>query len=108
MVDQGSKPKMGFIYQVMVNANNEIKANLKDVQTWYELLHDIIDERWCNQLNMTLHVAGCYFKPVMQNNFQIIHVPRKNGSLVFNVDMLTKKGKVMLIGGIDLVLTCPS
>lgn len=33
LVDSDSKPAMGFIYQAMVNAKKEIKANFKDIQT---------------------------------------------------------------------------
>ncbi|XP_023731398.1 uncharacterized protein LOC111879161 [Lactuca sativa] len=51
LVDSDSKPAMGFIYQAM---------------TRYEPIHEIINERWYNQLNRALHVAGYFLNPMMQ------------------------------------------
>ncbi|XP_023739449.3 uncharacterized protein LOC111887513 [Lactuca sativa] len=68
LVDSDSKPAMGFIYQAMVNAKNEIKSNFKNVQTRYEPIHEIINERWYNQLNRALHVAGYFLNPMTQYN----------------------------------------
>nr|KAJ0190830.1 hypothetical protein LSAT_V11C800390750 [Lactuca sativa] len=66
LVDSDSKPAMGFIYQAMVNAKKEIKANFKDIQTRYVPIYDIIDDRWYNQMNRAQHVAGYYLNPQMQ------------------------------------------
>lgn len=32
----------------------------------YEPIHEIIDERWYNQLNKALHVANYYLKPMIR------------------------------------------
>ncbi|CAH1414556.1 unnamed protein product [Lactuca virosa] len=66
LVDSDSKPAMGFIYQAIVNAKKEIKANFKDIQTRYGPFYDIIDDRWYNQMNRAQHVAGYYLNPQMQ------------------------------------------
>nr|KAJ0224558.1 hypothetical protein LSAT_V11C100038430 [Lactuca sativa] len=57
LVDLDSEPAMGFIYQAMVNAKNKIKSNFKNVQTRYEPIQEIINERWYYQLNRALHVG---------------------------------------------------
>ncbi|GJR04378.1 zf-BED domain-containing protein [Tanacetum coccineum] len=57
MVDSDS-PDMGFILDAMVNAKKEIKSMYKDVQSMYQPVLDIIDEKWENQLQRPLHVAG--------------------------------------------------
>ncbi|KAL7597752.1 hypothetical protein Lser_V15G21850 [Lactuca serriola] len=68
LVDSDSKRSMGFIYQDMVNAENKIKSNFKNVQTRYEPIHEIINERCYNQLNKVLDVAGYFLNPMMQYN----------------------------------------
>ncbi|GJZ27990.1 zf-BED domain-containing protein [Tanacetum coccineum] len=67
MVDSDS-PAMGFILDAMVNAKKEIKNMYKDVQSRYQPVLDIIDQRWENQLQRPLHVAGYYLNPQMQHN----------------------------------------
>ncbi|KAL4558394.1 hypothetical protein LXL04_036594 [Taraxacum kok-saghyz] len=65
-VDSDSKPAMGYIYQDMINAKKEIKANFKDNELRYKPVFEIIDQRWYNQLNRALHVAGYFLNPMMQ------------------------------------------
>ncbi|GKE17534.1 zf-BED domain-containing protein [Tanacetum coccineum] len=66
MVDSDSTPAMGFIYQAMKKAKEEIKSNYKSVQSRYEPIINIVDARWENQLNRPLHVAGYFLNPRMQ------------------------------------------
>ncbi|GJX03104.1 zf-BED domain-containing protein [Tanacetum coccineum] len=66
MVDSDSTPAMGFIYQAMRKAKEKIKLNYKSVQSRYEPVINIVDERWDNQLNRPLHVAGYFLNPRMQ------------------------------------------
>ncbi|GJY12721.1 zf-BED domain-containing protein, partial [Tanacetum coccineum] len=67
MIDSDS-PAMGFILDAMVNAKKEIKNMYKDVQSRYQSVLDIIDQRWENQLQKSLHVAGYYLNLQMQHN----------------------------------------
>ncbi|GKC45837.1 zf-BED domain-containing protein, partial [Tanacetum coccineum] len=55
-----------FIYQAMRKAKEKIKLNYKSVQSRYEPVINIVDERWDNQLNRPLHVAGYFLNPRMQ------------------------------------------
>nr|GEX84810.1 zf-BED domain-containing protein [Tanacetum cinerariifolium] len=66
MVDLDFTPAMGFIYQAMKKAKEEIKSNYKSVQSRYEPIINIIDAIWDNQLNRPLHVAGYFLNPRMQ------------------------------------------
>nr|GEU74480.1 hypothetical protein [Tanacetum cinerariifolium] len=66
MVDSDFTPAMGFIYQAMKKAKEEIKSNYKSVQSRYEPIINISDARWDNQLNRPLHVAGYFLNPRMQ------------------------------------------
>nr|GEU77047.1 zf-BED domain-containing protein [Tanacetum cinerariifolium] len=66
MVDSDLTPAMGFIYQAIKKAKKEIISNYKDVQSRYGPIINIIDERWDNQLNRPLHVAGYFLNPRMQ------------------------------------------
>ncbi|CAH1443830.1 unnamed protein product [Lactuca virosa] len=66
LVDSDSKPAMGFIYQALVIAKKEIKANFKAIQTRYGPIYDIIDDRWYNQMNRAQNMAGYYLNPHMQ------------------------------------------
>ncbi|GKD96402.1 SCAN domain-containing protein, partial [Tanacetum coccineum] len=80
MVDSDS-PAMGFILDAMVNAKKEIKFMYKDVQLRYQPILDIIDQRWENQLQRPLHVAGYYLNPQMQNNSEDCDFSKKSKGL---------------------------
>lgn len=60
MVDSDDKPAMGFIYDAMDRAKNQIKENFNNVQWNYGPILRIIDDRWEAQLHRPLH-AACYF-----------------------------------------------
>ncbi|GKC07085.1 zf-BED domain-containing protein [Tanacetum coccineum] len=82
------QPSYGFIYHAMKKAKEEIKSNYKDVQSRYEPIINIIDERWDNQLNRPLHVAGYFLNPRMQysSDFKC-----DTGSLKANLYMCIEK-----------------
>ncbi|KAL4204195.1 hypothetical protein AMTRI_Chr01g108540 [Amborella trichopoda] len=52
------KPSMGFIYDVMERAKNEIAENLGDDAAKYAPIWEIIDDKWDRQLHRPLHAAG--------------------------------------------------
>ncbi|XP_050292606.1 uncharacterized protein LOC126733355 [Quercus robur] len=62
MVDSDTPP-MGFIYQEMEKAKEEIQKNFNNVQKSYKEIWDIIDDRWEMQLHRPLHAAGYYLNP---------------------------------------------
>ncbi|XP_030959348.1 uncharacterized protein LOC115981337 [Quercus lobata] len=62
LVDSDTPP-MGFIYQEMEKAKEEIQKNFNNVQKSYKEIWDIIDDRWEMQLHRPLHVAGYYLNP---------------------------------------------
>ncbi|XP_020530668.1 uncharacterized protein LOC110008320 [Amborella trichopoda] len=57
------KPSMGFIYDVMERAKNEIAENLGDDAAKYAPIWEIIDDKWNRQLHRPLHAAGYYLNP---------------------------------------------
>ncbi|PKI75245.1 hypothetical protein CRG98_004396 [Punica granatum] len=63
MVDSDEKPAMGFIYSEMEKAKQKIKTNFKDDRKSYDLIWEIIDERWEVQLHKPLHDAAYYLNP---------------------------------------------
>ena len=62
MVDS-DKPAMGFVYEAMDQAKEQIKAAYGDKRQKYIPLWRIIDERWNKQLHRPLHAAGYYLNP---------------------------------------------
>jgi hypothetical protein len=62
MVD-GDKPAMGFVYEVMDQAKEEIKEAYQGTRQKYLPLWRIIEERWNKQLHQPLHVVGYYLNP---------------------------------------------
>ncbi|RZB46987.1 hypothetical protein D0Y65_050860 [Glycine soja] len=63
LVDSDQQPAMGFIYVEMDRANERIKSNFNNVKKNYELVWEIIDKRWENQLYRPLHAATYYLNP---------------------------------------------
>ncbi|CAO2821035.1 unnamed protein product [Amaranthus hypochondriacus] len=63
MVDSDENPAMGFVYEAMAQAKNQIKENFNGVEKNYKPILDIVDERWANQLHRPLHAAAYYLNP---------------------------------------------
>eukprot|EP00253_Pinus_taeda_P014370 PITA_14370 len=59
----GEKLAMGFIYEAMDQAKEQIKAVYKDRVAKYGPIWAIIDERWNNQLHRPIHAAGYFLNP---------------------------------------------
>eukprot|EP00253_Pinus_taeda_P009135 PITA_09135 len=59
----GKKLAMGFIYEAMDQAKEQIKAVYKDRVAKYGPIWAIIDERWNNQLHRPIHAAGYFLNP---------------------------------------------
>ena len=57
MVD-GKRLAMGFIYEAMDQAKEQMKAVYKDRVAKYGAIWAIIDERWNNRLHRPIHAAG--------------------------------------------------
>eukprot|EP00253_Pinus_taeda_P021043 PITA_21043 len=62
MVD-GEKLAMGYIYEAMDQAKEQIRAAYKDRLAQYHRIWEIIDNRWNNQLHRPIHAAGYFFNP---------------------------------------------
>ncbi|XP_027915063.1 uncharacterized protein LOC114174418 [Vigna unguiculata] len=75
------KPAMGFIYEEMDSTKEKIKFNFNNIKKSYEIVWNIIDERWNNQLHKPLHVAAYYLNPHMhyEPNFRNDDVEVKEG-----------------------------
>ncbi|CAL5384210.1 unnamed protein product [Camellia sinensis] len=71
LVDGDAKPAMGFIYEAMDRAKEEIASNLNHVRGRYKCIWEIIDTRWDLQLHRPLHAAAYYLNPMFhyQENF---------------------------------------
>eukprot|EP00253_Pinus_taeda_P035111 PITA_35111 len=54
---------MGFIYEAMDQAKEQIKRAYKDRVAKYGPIWAIIDERWNNQFHCPIHVVGYFFNP---------------------------------------------
>eukprot|EP00253_Pinus_taeda_P022689 PITA_22689 len=62
MVD-GEKLAMGYIYESMDQAKEQIRATYKDRLAKYGHIWEIIDNRWNNQLQRPIHAAGYFLNP---------------------------------------------
>ncbi|XP_058772114.1 uncharacterized protein LOC131645910 [Vicia villosa] len=65
MVDSDEEPAMGFIYEAMDHAKEEIQVRYSNKRKIYKPVWDIIDKRWDKQLHRPLHVAGYFFNPML-------------------------------------------
>ena len=63
LIDGDEKPSMGYLYEVMDKAKENIKARLKNKISAYIPFTSVIDARWDKQLHSPLHIAGCYLNP---------------------------------------------
>ncbi|XP_050207472.1 uncharacterized protein LOC126656891 [Mercurialis annua] len=63
LVDGDAKLAMGYIYEVMDRAKEQIANNFNKQLTKYERVWKIIDTRWDLQLHMPLHAAGYFLNP---------------------------------------------
>lgn len=63
LVDNEKKPAMGYIYQVIMDAKNQIKKNFEDNEVKYTPVIEIVERRWGIQLHHPLHAAGHYLNP---------------------------------------------
>eukprot|EP00253_Pinus_taeda_P027212 PITA_27212 len=59
----GERLAMGFIYEAMDQAKEQIKTVYKDRVAKYESIWAIIDERWNNHLHRPIHAAGYFLNP---------------------------------------------
>jgi hypothetical protein len=59
----GEKLAMGYIYEAMDQAKEQIKATYKDRVSKYGSIWDIIDRRWNNQLHRPIHASGYFLNP---------------------------------------------
>ena len=59
----GERLAMGFIYEAMDQAKEQIRAAYKDRVGKYGPIWEIIDQRWKNQLHHPIHAAGYFLNP---------------------------------------------
>eukprot|EP00253_Pinus_taeda_P004336 PITA_04336 len=59
----GERLAMGFIYEAMDQAKEQIKRACKDKVAKYGPIWAIIDERWNNQLHHPIHATGYFLNP---------------------------------------------
>ncbi|XP_021980510.1 uncharacterized protein LOC110876654 [Helianthus annuus] len=64
LVDTEEKPSMGYIYDAMVRAKDQIKKNVTDERLVHQIL-GIIQARWTDQLHHPLHAFGYYLNPTI-------------------------------------------
>ncbi|KAH9616194.1 hypothetical protein KSS87_018483, partial [Heliosperma pusillum] len=66
MVDSDENPAMSFIYEAVIKAKEQIRANFNNVEKNYKPVWDIADECWEAQMQKPLHVAAYYLNPQFQ------------------------------------------
>jgi len=59
----GERLAMGYIYEAMDQAKEQIRAAYKDRLAKYGRIWEIIDNRWNNQLHRPIHAAGYFLNP---------------------------------------------
>ncbi|KAM0943207.1 putative transcription factor/ chromatin remodeling BED-type(Zn) family [Dioscorea sansibarensis] len=62
-IHKRDKGPMGFLYDAMDRAKEEIKSNVGDEEAKYLPIWTIIDDIWNNYLHSPLHSAGYYLNP---------------------------------------------
>ncbi|XP_077229963.1 uncharacterized protein LOC143862971 [Tasmannia lanceolata] len=65
LVDRQDKPAMGYIYEAIDRAKENIKARLKNKKSDYAPIWRIIDQRWDKQLHSPLHAVGYFLNPAL-------------------------------------------
>ncbi|KAL5544317.1 hypothetical protein UlMin_008101 [Ulmus minor] len=68
LVDGDAKPAMGYIFEAVDRAKDQIASNYNGIQKHYKPIWDIIDERWALQLHRPLHAAAYYLNPKFHYN----------------------------------------
>ena len=63
LVDGDIKPAMGYIYEAMDRAKEQIWKNFNDVQRRYRPILRIIETRWELQLHRPLHATAYFLNP---------------------------------------------
>ncbi|KAL6513274.1 hypothetical protein OROGR_020760 [Orobanche gracilis] len=63
LVDGEKKPPMGYIYEAIDRAKEEIGAAFGNNENRYIEIFNIIDNRWDCQLHRPLHAVGYYLNP---------------------------------------------
>ncbi|XP_061360438.1 uncharacterized protein LOC133304421 [Gastrolobium bilobum] len=63
LVDGDSKPAMGYIYEAMDRAKEEIAESFNHEEKRYKDVWEIIDKRWDLQLHRPLHAAAYFLNP---------------------------------------------
>ena len=59
----GERLAMGYIYEAMDQAKEQIRRAYKVRVAKYGPIWDIIDRRWNTQLHLPIHAAGYFLKP---------------------------------------------
>eukprot|EP00253_Pinus_taeda_P031449 PITA_31449 len=59
----GERMAMGYIYEAMDQAKEQIRVAYKDRLAKYGRIWEIIDNRWNNQLHRPIHAAGYFLNP---------------------------------------------
>ena len=59
----GERLAMGYIYEAMDQAKEQIRAAYNDRLAKYGRIWEIIDNRWNNQLHRPIHAAGYFLNP---------------------------------------------
>ncbi|KAG2715052.1 hypothetical protein I3760_03G058700 [Carya illinoinensis] len=78
LVDGDEKPAMGYLYDAMERAKENIKARCNNKVSIFSPFTRIIDSRWDKQLHSPLHVAGCLLNP----EFSIAPALKKKNDVV--------------------------
>ncbi|GJY64967.1 zinc finger, CCHC-type containing protein [Tanacetum coccineum] len=67
LVDTEEKPCMGYIYDAMSRAKEQISKNLKGGpnERLISRVWSMIQTRWTDQLHHPLHAAGCFLNPAI-------------------------------------------
>ncbi|XP_035540211.1 uncharacterized protein LOC118344202 [Juglans regia] len=63
LVDGDEKLAMGYLYDAMERAKENIKARCNNKVSLFSPFTRIIDSRWDRQLHSPLHAAGCFLNP---------------------------------------------
>ncbi|XP_061356627.1 uncharacterized protein LOC133301047 [Gastrolobium bilobum] len=63
IVDSEDKPAMGFLYQTIIKAREEMEKRFQRNKKKVEPYLKILDSRWDSQLRKNLHAAGYWLNP---------------------------------------------
>ncbi|KAL5804988.1 hypothetical protein ACOSQ3_031788 [Xanthoceras sorbifolium] len=63
LVDGNRKPYMGFVYGELLQAKEEIKVAMNNIEKNYRLIFDIINARIKSWLDSSLHLAAYFLNP---------------------------------------------